>query len=240
MTPHHDVEPAVLRRQRALARRRPPQPVGAEHEERDRVEPIGVDEHRGLAVEEVADRAALEGEVGVAFERHDGREVQPPLEPGLHLVETAALDLERARAREHAQVIVHRLGHHRGPDARGSAGGPLDIEDGGGHQPDGQHGERRDEPGPPPGPARAGRGRDRPASRDPALQRERGRVLRQLVLEHGGQLPFHGAGVRTGRTALEMGADRLMRGRRQAPLLVVVQRGPDGVAVHRALPPHRA
>jgi hypothetical protein len=62
------------------------------------MESVRVDEHSGLAVEKVTDGSAFEREVGVALERHDGREVQPPLEPGLHLVKPPTLDLEGALA----------------------------------------------------------------------------------------------------------------------------------------------
>src|SRR5437879_4670026 len=80
------------------------------------MESVRVDEHRGLAVEKVTNGAAFEREVGVALERHDGREVQPSLEPWLHLVKTPTLDLEGAQARKHPEMIIHRLADH---DARG-------------------------------------------------------------------------------------------------------------------------
>src|SRR5437764_411098 len=80
------------------ATRGPRQPVGAEHEERDRVEAPLVDEDRRLAVHEPADRPALQRELDVAAERNDGREVEPAREPGLDLMDAAALDLERVLA----------------------------------------------------------------------------------------------------------------------------------------------
>src|SRR5207249_10027604 len=85
--PHDHVEAALRRRVRLhgadprQVARRPREAVGAEDEERDRMQAARVDEHRRLAVPEVADGAALEREVGVTFERHHRREVQPPLEP---------------------------------------------------------------------------------------------------------------------------------------------------------------
>jgi len=53
---------------RLQAAGRPGQPVGAEDEERDRVQPPVEHEHRGLAVQVVADRAAPQREVLVAVE----------------------------------------------------------------------------------------------------------------------------------------------------------------------------
>jgi len=70
------------------------------------------DEHRGLAVEVVADRAASQREVGVALEAHHRRKVEPALEPRLDLMDAAALDVERMLGGEQAQVVVHRLRHH--------------------------------------------------------------------------------------------------------------------------------
>src|SRR3989442_1742890 len=91
------------------AARGPRKPVGAEHEERDRGEAPLVDEDRRLGVHEPADRPALQRELDVAAEGNDGREVEPPREPGLDLMDAAALDLERVLAQEHPQVIVDGL-----------------------------------------------------------------------------------------------------------------------------------
>src|SRR5207247_1557986 len=68
---------------------------------------------RRLAVHEPADRPALQRELDVAAEGNDGREVEPAREPGLDLMDAAALDLERVLAQEHPQVIVDGLGDER-------------------------------------------------------------------------------------------------------------------------------
>ena len=93
---------------------RPADPIRAEHEQRDGVEPVAIDEHGGPSIQEVADRPALEFELGISLEGHDRSEVQAALEPGFDLVDAAALDLERLLAREDAQVIVDRLRDQRG------------------------------------------------------------------------------------------------------------------------------
>jgi len=82
------------------------------------VQPAVEDEDGRLAVHVVADRAAPQREVVVAQEAHHRREVEAPLEPRLDLVHAPALDVERMLAREQAQVVVDRLGHH---DRAGSA-----------------------------------------------------------------------------------------------------------------------
>jgi hypothetical protein len=46
------------------------------------------------------------------------REVQAAREPGLDLVQAAALDVERPWARRQTQVVVDRFGYHRGLLAR--------------------------------------------------------------------------------------------------------------------------
>src|SRR5262245_3407350 len=105
----------AYRGQRALG---PRQPVGTEHDERDRVQAACVDEHRRLAIQEVADGAALEREVGVALEPHDRGKVQPAFEPWLHLMDTAALDVERmlaGRSEERRVGTECRYGWARGP-----------------------------------------------------------------------------------------------------------------------------
>src|SRR5581483_2026679 len=103
--PQEHGEPA-LGRGRAPPAGRPGEPLGAEHEQRDRVEPALVDEHRRLAIEEVVDRAPLELELPVAAEGHDRREVELPGEPGLDLVDPAGLDLQRVEAGDDPEVIV--------------------------------------------------------------------------------------------------------------------------------------
>src|SRR3989441_196466 len=139
------------------AARGPRQPVGAEHEERDRVEAPLVDEDRRLAVHEPADRPALQRELDVAAERNDGREVEPAREPGLDLMDAAALDLERVLAQEHPQVIVDGLGDERlGAVApTGARKAPGQPRRGNGEHERG--GERRRHGAAPPGPP--GRGR---------------------------------------------------------------------------------
>ena len=90
-----------------------------EHEESDLVKAALEDERRRLAIDEVADRAAFEREVVVAAELHDGCEVEAALEPGLHLVDAAALHLDGMIAVENAKVVVDRLGDE------GAIGGPF-------------------------------------------------------------------------------------------------------------------
>src|SRR5881397_4302735 len=92
--PHHYVEPALLRCYRAAVFRGPVRAVGSKDEERDLMESVRIDEHSGLAVEKVTNGSAFERGVGIALERYDWREVQPTLEPWLHMVKTPALDLE--------------------------------------------------------------------------------------------------------------------------------------------------
>ncbi len=89
--------------------RRPRQPLRTHDEQGDVVEPSLEEERRGLPVHEVGDRAAEERELLVAAERDGRREIQPPEEPGLHLVDPAARDLHGVLGVEHAQVIVERL-----------------------------------------------------------------------------------------------------------------------------------
>src|SRR6267378_8181006 len=113
------------------------------------MESVRVDEHRGLAVEKVTNGAAFEREVGVA---HEGREVQPSLEPWLHLVKTPTLDLEGTQARKHSEMIIHRLADH---DARGICVSeyrlPV-IENGCAQEHEGHTCERRDQQWAPPAP----------------------------------------------------------------------------------------
>ena len=184
---------------------RPRQPVGPEDQERHHVQAAVEHEHRRLAVEVVADRAAPQREVVVAQEADHRREVEPPLEPRLDLVHAAALDVERVLAREQAQVIVDRLGHHR----RAGAARSLVVERQRGQQ---QHAHReRGHQGaaparPPPGRRRRG-GRVGPRRGEPALQRQRGRVLGQAALEGLAQERLGrrlvGAGLARGQVALE-------------------------------------
>src|SRR6266508_1003993 len=109
--PEDHVEPAGDRyirlgvAQRLTAAGGPGQSIGAEDEQRDRVEPAVEDEDRRLAVEEVADGAPLKRELLVSEEGDHGGEVQSALEPGLDLMHAAALDVERVLARENPQVV---------------------------------------------------------------------------------------------------------------------------------------
>ena len=122
------------------------------------VQPAVEDEDRRLAIHVVADRAAPQREVVVAQEAHHRREVEASLEPRLDLVHAAALDVERMLAREQAQVVVDRLGHH---DRAGSARLRV-VERQRGQQ---QHAQRqgRDQGAAPARPPRAARARPRRA-----------------------------------------------------------------------------
>src|SRR5207249_1581174 len=95
------------------AARRPREPIGTEDEERDRMQAAAVDEDRGLAIEEVAHGPAAQREVRIALESDDRREVQAASEPGLDLMDPAALNLQRMLALEKPQVIVDCLGDQR-------------------------------------------------------------------------------------------------------------------------------
>src|SRR5262245_31829269 len=106
--PHDHVEAPVDRAvnlgrgPRLRSAHRPREPVRAKDEQRDRMKAACIHEHGGLPVPEIADGAPLERELGVALERYPRREVQPPLEPRLHPMDVAALDVERMLAGEHA------------------------------------------------------------------------------------------------------------------------------------------
>ena len=80
-------------------------------------------EDRRLPVEDVADRSAPQPHLVAARRRHVGREVELALEPRLHLVRATARDIGRLLAREHPQVIVHRL------RPEGAGGLDLALED---------------------------------------------------------------------------------------------------------------
>ena len=73
------------------------QAVGGEHQQGEPVQAERVLEHRGAPLEDVAHRAAAQDQVGDGRLGHRRREVEPPLEPGLHLVRAAALDAGRPR-----------------------------------------------------------------------------------------------------------------------------------------------
>jgi len=187
-------------------------------------------EHRGLPVEVVAHRAALQREVVVAQEADHRGEVEAPLEPRLDLMHTTALDVERVLAREQAEVIVDRLRHHR----RAGAARPLVVERRR-HQQQRAHRERGHQDAAParPPPGRRLRGGDAgPRRGEPALQRHRGRVLGQAALEGLAQERLGhrlvGAGLARGLVALERAA--LVGG--QTSALGVQQELPHLVAGH--------
>src|SRR5438445_242100 len=211
-------------------------PVGAEHEERDRVEAPLVDEDRRLAVHEPADRPALQRELDVAADGNDGREVEPPGEPGLDLMDAAALDLERVLAQEHPQVIVDGLGDERlgavAPTGSGKA--PGEPRRGNGEHERG--GERRRHGAAPPGPpGRARRAGRRPLRREPALEREGGGMLRQAALEELAQRVLGGVVVGARGAPLDVGPDFAREIRGELPPVVVEQVGPDVLAVHSSI-----
>src|SRR3989475_743962 len=218
------------------APRGPRQPVGAEHEERDRVEAPLVDEDRRLAVHEPADRPALQRELDVAAERNDGREVEPAREPGLDLMDAAALDLERVLAQEHPQVIVDGLGDERlgavAPTGSGKAPGQP-------RRGNGEHergGERRRHGAAPPGPpGRARRAGRRPLRREPGLEREGRGMLRQAALEELAQRVLGGVVVGARGAPLDVGPDFARELRGELPPVVVEQVGPDVLAVHSSI-----
>src|SRR5262249_37428299 len=88
-----------------------------------------------LAVPHVSEAAADEREVVVAGEGDARREVDAAREPRLDLVDAAALDLGRPRARDDAQGVAHGLvgQRPRGGGGPRRAGGPgEEQEDGGG------------------------------------------------------------------------------------------------------------
>src|SRR3989442_768106 len=148
------------------AARRPREPIGTEDEERDRMQAAAVDEDRGLAIEEVAHGAAAQREVRIALESHDRREVQAASEPGLDLMDPAALNLQRMLALEEPQVIVDCLGDQRAGSIGRPPDRPLDIEQGHArdhHRGKGDRGRQRLPPPPPPGGA-GGAPRPRPGA----------------------------------------------------------------------------
>src|SRR2546422_6374487 len=61
----------------------------------------------------VAHGSAAQREVRIALESDDRREVQAASEPGLDLMDPAALNLQRMLALEEPQVIVDCLGDQR-------------------------------------------------------------------------------------------------------------------------------
>src|SRR5438132_114062 len=218
------------------AARGPRQPIGAEHEERDRVEAPLVDEDRRLAVHEPADRPALQRELDVAAERNDGREVEPAREPGLDLMDAAALDLERVLAQEHPQVIVDGLGDERlGAVApTGARKAPGQPRRGNGEHERG--GERRRHGAAPPGPpGRARRAGRRPLRREPALEREGGGMLRQAALEELAQRVLGRVFVGARGAALDVGPDLARELRGELPPVVVEQVSPGVLAVHSSI-----
>src|SRR2546425_12740382 len=106
------------------------QSVAAEDEERNQVQPPTVDENRGLAIEEVADRTALEWEVLIAHEGDHRREIESTREPRLHLVDPPALDFHRMLTGDHPQVIVDRLADHSARAAGLTHCPALEVDDG--------------------------------------------------------------------------------------------------------------
>jgi hypothetical protein len=196
------------------------------------VQAARIDEHCGLAVAEIAHGASPEREVGVALERHHRREVQAALEPRLHLVQAAALDVQPVLAGEHAQVIVHRLGHHARLLTH-RAGRALVVERRRHHQHHGG-GQGRHQRRSPPAPPRERGGGRRPPGGQPPLERQRRRVLGQTELEHRGQLVLERVQPGTGSAALQVGPNLVPRGRGQAIALIVQEPEPDVLAAHRA------
>src|SRR5437667_232926 len=172
----------------------------------------------------------------VAAEGNDGREVEPAREPGLDLMDAAALDLERVLAQEHPQVIVDGLGDERlgavAPTGSGKAPGQP-------RRGDGEHergGERRRHGAAPPGPPGRGRraGR-RPLRREPALEREGRGMLWQAALEELAQRVLGGVVVGARGAPLDVGPDFARELRGELPPVVVEQVGPDVLAVHSSL-----
>src|SRR6266540_2117139 len=243
--PEDHVEPAGDRcirpgvAQRLAAAGGPGPPIGAEDEQRDRVEPAVEHEDRRLAVEEVADGAPLKRELLVSEEGDHGGEVQSALEPGLDLMHAAALDVERVLARENPQVVVHCLGDHTRPIAQGDGRLLiilLIIVERYGEQERRRDGEGRNEGASPSAPPRrAGDGCDRPVRRQAPLQGQRGRVLRQLLFEHLGERLLSRLFMSAGRAAVEVSADRLLRVRPEPPALVIEEMRSHVLAVHATI-----
>src|SRR6478672_10726064 len=72
------------------------------------------DEDGGFPIEEVSNRSACQRERLIAEEADDRGEVETSLIPRLDLMHVAALYVERMLARQEAQVVGDRLGHHAG------------------------------------------------------------------------------------------------------------------------------
>ena len=156
-------------------------------------------------------------------------------EPRLHLMQPAALDVEGVLAREQPQVIIHGLGDHRALLAGRARRGTLVVDDRRRHEHDRGRGQRRHEGRSPPAPPRTPGRRLRPPGGEPALERERGGMLRQALLEQPSQLLLHRVGSRATRAAFEVCAYRLLRLEPRAALLVVEQVLPHLIARHSSL-----
>src|SRR5262245_15256740 len=199
------------------------------------MEAARIHEHCGLPVPEIADGAPFERELAVALERYPRREVQPPLEPRLHLMDVAALDIHRMLAGEHAQVIVHGLGHQAGPLARRARGRALVVKDGRRQEQERRYSERWRQRQPPPAPPRGcGSGWRGPLRGQPALERKRRRMLGQALLERLRELVLDGIGAGALDAVGEMRAYLALGGVRQAPALIVEEAIPCFPAGHRA------
>ena len=199
------------------------------------MEPARVDEHRGLPVAEVAEAAALQRKVGVAFEGDHRREIQSTGEPRLDLVQAAPLDVERPRAGQQTQMVVHRLGHHRGLLARRARRRALVVDERRRNENHRGRGQRRRQRRSPAAPPRARGGRLGPPGGEPTLERERGGVLGQALLEQPRELLLDGVGPDAVGTAVEVSAHGVLRLGPQTALLIVEQVQPDFVAPHPSL-----
>jgi len=189
------------------------------------------DEHGGLAVEVVADRATPQREVLVAVEAHDRREVEAPLEPRLDLVDAAALDVERMLTRQDPQMIVDRLGDHPGG---GALARPLVGERPHDQEHRGRRRDRDEVPRPAPPEARRGRRRARPLRGQPALQGHRRSVLGEPALERLAQERLRRRLVRARGARLQVRLQRRVRLRGEPAALGVQEPVPGFLAGHRA------